>query len=233
MKSHGPAAMNPSASTPSRGIRKKRVAGELFLHEARVGLVLVERPDDVIAIRPRVRPWLVLVVTVRLAVVNDIEPVPRPALAVMRRSQQPVHERFECGFRIAFRGPRKFLDLLELGRQPDQVEIKPAAQRARIGRRGPVESVCRQLRINERVDRVRELVRRYSLFQAPPAVPSARATTTAPPLSRTAQERTPAHMPSTNAFGAQYFESERKSPFERDVIPEDADSAFGAGSAAR
>ena len=63
---------------------EEHVAGDLLLHEPRVRLVGVEGADDVIAVGPGVGPRLVLVVAVRLAEVDDIEPVPRPALAVVR-----------------------------------------------------------------------------------------------------------------------------------------------------
>ena len=69
---------------PSRRAGEEHVAGELLLDEPVVRLVGVERADDVVAVRPGVGPRLVLVVAVRLAVVDDVEPVPRPALAVVR-----------------------------------------------------------------------------------------------------------------------------------------------------
>ncbi len=92
MKSHGPAARNPSASMPSARAGEEHVAGDLLLHEPGVRLVRVERADDVVAVRPGVRPRLVLVVAVRLAVVDHVEPVPRPPLAVLRRREQLVDQ---------------------------------------------------------------------------------------------------------------------------------------------
>ena len=92
MKSHGPAAMNPSASMPVAGAGKQHVAGHLFLDEPAVRLVLVERPDHVIAVRPGVGARLVLVVAVGVAVMDHVEPVPAPALAVVRAGQQAVDQ---------------------------------------------------------------------------------------------------------------------------------------------
>ena len=60
----------------------QHIAGELLLHEAPIRLVLVERADHIVAVRPGVVAGFVLVVSMSLAVVNDIQPVPRPALAV-------------------------------------------------------------------------------------------------------------------------------------------------------
>ena len=60
----------------------ERIAGQLFFDEAGVGLVLVEGPDDVVAIGPGVRTELVLVVAVGVAVVDHVEPMATPAFAV-------------------------------------------------------------------------------------------------------------------------------------------------------
>ena len=109
--------------------REQHIARQLLLHETRVGLVLVEAADDVIAIRPRVRARLILVVAVRLAVVNDVQPVPRPALAVVRRREQSFHQLF-VGLRVLVRSKR--FDLLRLRRQAGQVEVESANQRAPV-----------------------------------------------------------------------------------------------------
>ena len=74
---------------------EKRVASDLLLHETRVRFVFVEGANDVVAVRPCVRALLVLVVAVRVAVVDDIEPVPRPALAVARAGEELVHQLFQ------------------------------------------------------------------------------------------------------------------------------------------
>ena len=39
---------------PGRGIDARRIAGQLLLDELRIGLVRVERFDDVVAVRPGV-----------------------------------------------------------------------------------------------------------------------------------------------------------------------------------
>ena len=127
-KSHGPAAMKPVATVASRIVRQQHVAGELLLHEPRVRLVLVERADHVIAIGPGVAPRLVLVVAVRFAVVDHVQPVPPPALAVARRGQQPVHQLL-VGVRRAVGD--EGLDLFRRRRQAVQVEGEPADQGGR------------------------------------------------------------------------------------------------------
>src|SRR5271166_3768808 len=68
------------------------VASHLLSDELPIGLVGVERANDVIAVGPGHGPGLVLVVAVSLSIVDDIKPVPGPALAVRGAGQQPVNE---------------------------------------------------------------------------------------------------------------------------------------------
>ena len=100
-------------------VRMEHVARHLLLDELRIGLVGVERPDHVIAIGPGVGPGLVLVVAVRVAVVDDVEPVPRPALAVPGRDEQPFDELF-VGLRVGVGD--EGLHLVGRGRQADEIE---------------------------------------------------------------------------------------------------------------
>ena len=87
--------------------------GELV--ERHVG---VQGADDPIAIGPdRARP--VLFIAVRVGVAGQVEPAPRPALAVMGRGEQPIDEPLVgVGRRVVDEG----VDLLRRGRQADQVE---------------------------------------------------------------------------------------------------------------
>src|SRR2546427_219893 len=63
----------------------KFVAGDLFADEAVVRLVIVERFDDVIAITPGIGSRLVGFEPFAFGVARQIQPMPRPAFAVMRR----------------------------------------------------------------------------------------------------------------------------------------------------
>ena len=76
-------------------VRVESVAGNLLIDEAAIRLIGIEGPNDVIAIRPGVGPRLVFVVAVRLAEMHHVEPMPRPALAVLRRRQQPIDQPLE------------------------------------------------------------------------------------------------------------------------------------------
>ena len=66
------------------------IAGDLLPQEAVVRLVLIERPHHVIAISPRVRTLGVQFVTVGIGITHHVQPALRPALAVVRRREQPV-----------------------------------------------------------------------------------------------------------------------------------------------
>src|SRR5262245_29276862 len=69
------------------GARKKNVSRDLLFDETRVSFISIQRTNDIIAIRPRIRPRLIFVVAMRVAVVDDVQPMPRPALSIPRRLQ--------------------------------------------------------------------------------------------------------------------------------------------------
>ena len=73
---------------------RQLVAGKLLADELVVRLVVVERADDVVAVPPGV--WLrpVALEAVGLGVADQVEPVPRPALAVVRRGEQAIDDLF-------------------------------------------------------------------------------------------------------------------------------------------
>ena len=67
-----------------RGAWIEYITGDLFFDEARIGFVVVECADHIVAVGPGVVARFVLVITMRFTVVHEIEPVPCPALAVTR-----------------------------------------------------------------------------------------------------------------------------------------------------
>jgi hypothetical protein len=146
--------------------RKKHVSRDLFLHKTRVGLVAVERLDHVVPIRPRVRPRTVLVVPVRLRVMHQVQPMPRPALAILRPLQETIHqvaERFGTIIRQKIRGfPGR-------GRKADQVKVKSPQKNALLRRRGKSHSVALQFRQDEQVDRRLRARGVFRLRQSRPA----------------------------------------------------------------
>ena len=100
-------------------IRIDFVAGKLLLHEAIIRLVVVERFDHVIAVAPHAGTIAVILEAVRLGVAHHVEPVLRPAFAVVRRRQQPIDELL---IRIGCVIVDERIDLLRRRRQPGKVE---------------------------------------------------------------------------------------------------------------
>jgi hypothetical protein len=133
------------------------VAGELLLEEAVVGLVVGERADDVVAVRPGVGAVAVLLVAVGFGVADEVQPVAAPALAVARVGEEALD------LLLVGVGRRVLLERLELrrrGRQAVEVEAEPAQQRAAVGFRTGDQALGLQFRVDEAVDLVaRERIR--------------------------------------------------------------------------
>ena len=110
--------------------RIQLVAGNLLADEAVVRLVVVERLNDVIAIAPHVGTRGVGFEAVAVRVARDVEPMARPALAVPRRREQPVHHALPRAGRSVVQ------ELLNLGRRrgkPGEVDRDPAEQGGAVG----------------------------------------------------------------------------------------------------
>ncbi len=108
---------------PSRFIHAERIPGELFHDESVVGLVLVERANDVIAIRPGIRARLVHFEPVDFGEPHHIEPMPRPAFAVARRGQQLLDKSIVS---IRFIVREKCSYILRRRRKANEIKIEPA-----------------------------------------------------------------------------------------------------------
>ena len=76
-----------------RTIRRQDVAGDLVADELVIGHVAVERGDDPVAIPPRMGQRMIGVLAGGVGIAHQVEPVPSPALAVMRRGEQPIDDR--------------------------------------------------------------------------------------------------------------------------------------------
>ena len=108
-----------------------QVGGDLQLDEAVVGHVVVESGDDPVAVTVGVGVRLDAEgVRLVLGVAGDVEPVPAPALAVMRTGQHTIDDPGKGVRRMIL---QKRLDFLRSRRQPDQVEAGTADQLAFAG----------------------------------------------------------------------------------------------------
>ena len=151
------------------------VARDLLADELVVRLVGVEGVDDVVAVAPGVGPVVVLLEPAGVRVARHVQPVAAPALAVVRRVEQPVYQPLPGAAR---RVGEVLVDLRRRRRQAGQVEICPAQERQPVGlrRRGHARVTPRCLQ--ETVDgmRVRSRRRHGSAHRAleRPVLPRAR-----------------------------------------------------------
>ncbi len=106
-----------------------QIAGNLLHHEAIQRQIAVEGFDDVIAIAPGITQHK-SAQRQRLGIAGDIEPVPTPALAKVRRSEKTIDKFFVSinGLVIDER-----IDLRRRRRQTNEIKINTANQRDAIG----------------------------------------------------------------------------------------------------
>ena len=82
----------PGGRDGLRIVRGDFVTRDLPAHERIIGEVVVERPDHEIAEVVCVGPVGVGFLPVAVSVAGDVDPMPRPPLAVLRRGQQLVDQ---------------------------------------------------------------------------------------------------------------------------------------------
>ena len=100
------------------------VAGNLLPNEAVEGPVLVEGPDHVVPIAPDVGEGAVIA-AVGIGIARNVQPMPPPALAVARVSEQPVDFLTVCvGVGIA----GESMHLLGSRGQADKIEVESPQQ---------------------------------------------------------------------------------------------------------
>ncbi len=125
------------------------IARQLLDQKPVVRLVLVEGVDHVVAVSPGVRLVAVALVAVGFGVTDDIQPMPRPALSILRAGQQVINH---LGDRIGRLVIEERPDFVRGRRQADQVEIKPADQGPSIGRSDRLDPLRLHLGQDEAID---------------------------------------------------------------------------------
>ena len=141
--------IEPLGGVPTR--IGEEVAGDLLAHELVVGEIVVERPDEVIAVAPRIGKLGVPLAAVRLAVADEIHPVAREALAEARGGEHSVDSgRVGCRRRIGGEGQH----LLGAGREPGEDERQPPQEHRRGSDRGRLEAGCVESGGQKAIDRV-------------------------------------------------------------------------------
>ncbi len=120
-----------SGGQPLAGPRPvEQVAGQLLDRKTVERHVGVDRLDHPIAKPPGIRPRIVFLVAVGVGISGQVEPAPPPALAKVRRLEQPLDQPL---IRPRRRVVDKSIDLFRLERQAHQVVRQPLGQRVTIG----------------------------------------------------------------------------------------------------
>ena len=66
-------------------VRTQHITRNLITQELIIRHVCIDRPDDPVAIVPCIVPPLIAFKSMRVSIVRDVQPVPRPSFAVMGR----------------------------------------------------------------------------------------------------------------------------------------------------
>ena len=129
---------------------RQLVAGDLLHHEPVVRLVLVERADDVVAVFPDKRFFIVALVAVGLGEAHDVEPMAAPAFAVLRQAEQMLDEPWPGVGRVVV---HERLHLAIGRRQADEVKVRAANERGLVGDRVRGDTPGVELRLDQLINR--------------------------------------------------------------------------------
>ena len=132
-------------------VGSQRVTGNLVAQKLVIRHVGVQRLDDPVAIAPGVVAPLIAFESVRVGVMSDVQPVPRPPLAVMRRIEQPFDEAF---IRIWITIVDERLDLFRRRGETEQIKRQPPNQRPPVRLRRRNQFVRFEPRENKLIDLV-------------------------------------------------------------------------------
>ena len=110
--------------------RPNDISGNLLLQEAKVGLVLVKRLDDVIPIPPSIGPAFVPFEPMSVGIMGEIKPVLGHSLTKTGMVKQAVNQ-FAIGIGVLI--GKKGIYRLRGGREPMQVVGEAADQSASVG----------------------------------------------------------------------------------------------------
>ena len=131
---------------------KQLVSGDLFLNDSRVGPVLVEGPDDVIAVTEGLGPECVGFETIGFGITDQVEPVATLCLSVMRAGQQSVDNPRPPAVWFGVAGRDLEIRGQGAGGQPQQVDGGSAEPDSRNGPRCETLMPLPECLEQERVD---------------------------------------------------------------------------------
>ena len=135
----------------------QEIPGELLDGEAIEWLVVVDRLDDPVAIRPHL-PLAIDRIAMSIGIPCLVEPMAPPALPVMGGGEQPIDqlaiELLLLGDRPGLESRDKSRHLLRARQQPGQIEREPSDQGRRVRLRRRCDPLRLQAGQDERVDLV-------------------------------------------------------------------------------
>ncbi|GIT28931.1 MAG: hypothetical protein Ct9H300mP1_09770 [Planctomycetaceae bacterium] len=107
-------------------LRKQLVRSDLFVDEPGKRLVAIQRLDHPVTIPPGMRSRIVVLESVTVGVTDNIQPVLGPTVAIVRKSEQAVHQ--PCP-RVGACVGKELVDLNSGRRKPEKVQVEPPEQR--------------------------------------------------------------------------------------------------------
>ena len=133
----------------------------MLLHQPVIRHVIIKRANHIVAIAPHLLIREIELVSKRLRITHQVQPMPSPALAKMRACQQLIDQRLNG--RLAGGRPRLFKLRNRPGRrwQPNQVKVRPPNQSPSPRRPGGLEAVGLQFREDEIIQPVGRPVRLF------------------------------------------------------------------------
>ena len=127
------------------------IAGQLLDDETIVRFVIIEGADDIIAIAPGVRPFIIVGESVRIGISNHVEPMLAPLLTIARTIQKTFYDLLEGFWRLVF---HKGVDFRRRRRQAGEIKGCPSNKCDLFCRTGGSDAFFLQLFIDKGIDRI-------------------------------------------------------------------------------
>ena len=146
----------------------EQVPRHVLARELVIRHVLVEGADQVVAVLKGVRDRRVTLRAVRVRIAHEVHPVPRPALAIARRGEEPVDDALEGALPLV---QKEGCELLCRRREARERVAEATDERATVRRRRGREALLREAASDEVIDGVPSALgdgRSIDRLKAPP-----------------------------------------------------------------
>ena len=131
-------------------VRPQLIPGDLLLHKAVVGFVVVEGLDHIVPVTPGVGVIVIRFIAAAVRIAHHIEPVSSPALSLARRVEQLCDPSF---IGIGRRVEQEAFRLFRRWWETNEIEISPSDQRLPVGARSRLQAFFFQPGQNKGVNR--------------------------------------------------------------------------------